>query len=370
VRTLAGKVVAFAFAFTMAAPADFNWNLPPGFPKPAVPANNPMSAAKVELGRHLFYDRRLSVNGKESCATCHRQELAFTDGRARARGTTGQVHPRSSMSLVNVAYAPVLTWANPALDSLEEQALEPMLGVEPVELGLRGHEREFLNNLKRDPEYRRLFPQAFPEKGDAYTLRNVARALAAFERTIISMRSPYDRYRWGGDLSAISDSAKRGELIFSSSERGGCFQCHGGWNFTSIRYEGRREREGGDDLRGRFFNTGVSSYPAPNRGIYEHTRRSEDIGKFRAPTLRNVAVTAPYMHDGSLATLEDVVDHYAAGGKYDHPNKSRTLRAFRLTDGERRDLVEFLRSLTDDNLLRDPRWSNPWTVAEKAGARP
>ncbi len=134
-----------------------------------------MSAAKVELGRHLFYDKRMSVNGKESCGTCHRQELAFTDGRAHAEGTTGQLHPRSSMSLVNVAYAPSLTWANPALDSLEEQALTPMLGEEPIELGLKGHEQEFLNTLRRDPLYQRLFREAFPDGGDVFTLPNVTK---------------------------------------------------------------------------------------------------------------------------------------------------------------------------------------------------
>ena len=349
--------------------ADFDWSLPKGFPRPAVPASNPMSIAKVELGRYLFYDKRMSVNGKESCGSCHRQELAFTDGRSHAEGATGQPHPRSSMSLVNVAYAPSLTWANPALDSLEDQALTPMLGEEPVELGLKGHEAEFLVALRRDPLYQRLFPAAFPEAQDLYTLANVTRAIAAFERTIVSMNSPYDRYRWGGDSSAISDSAKRGELLFSSSERGGCFQCHGGWNFSAIRYEGMPDRRGENNPAGGFFNTGVSAYLPPNRGVYERTQRSEDIGKFRPPTLRNIALTAPYMHDGSLATLEAVLDHYAAGGKFDHPNKSRILKPFRLTENEKRDLLEFLRSLTDEGLLHDPRWIDPWGAAEKVGRK-
>jgi cytochrome c peroxidase len=361
----------FALAFAIGAAlmgADFDWNLSKGFPRPIVPADNPMSTAKVELGRYLFNDKRISVNGKASCGTCHRQELAFTDGRARAEGTTGEFHPRSSMSLVNVAYTPLLTWANPTLDSLEEQALIPMLGNEPIELGLKGHEQEFLNTLRRDPLYQRLFPEAFPEAGDAYTLKNVTKAIAAFERTIISVRSPYDRYRWGGDSSAISESAKRGEIIFSSSERGGCFQCHGGWNFTTNLFEGDRDGRGAGDPRGGFFNTGVSLYAPPNRGLYEHTQRPEDVGKFRAPSLRNIALTAPYMHDGSLTTLEEVIDHYAAGGKMDHPNKSRILRPFRLTDGEKRDLVEFLKSLTDEELLHDPRWSDPWTTINRPTA--
>jgi len=357
------KRILFAAAFAQAwtgglCAADFDWNVPKGFPRPAAPPGNPMNAAKVELGRYLFYDSRMSVNGKESCGSCHRQELAFTDGRARAEGTTGQLHPRSSMSLVNVAYAPKLTWANAELESLEEQALTPMLGEDPIELGLKGHEKEFLDKVRGDKIYQRLFPEAFPGSGDFYTLGNVTKAIAAFERTIISMRSPYDRYRWNGESSAISESAKRGELIFSSSERGGCFQCHGGWNFSSITYEGSQERE--FEGEGIFFNTGVSQYPSPNRGLFERTQRPEDMGKFRAPTLRNIALTAPYMHDGSMETLGDVLDHYAAGGKVDNPNKTHILRRFHLSDADKRDLIEFLNSLTDSELLKDPRWSDPW----------
>jgi cytochrome c peroxidase len=344
------------------AAGDFDWKLPSGFPRPAVPANNPMSAAKVELGRYLFYDKRMSVNGKEACATCHRQDLAFTDGRARAQGTTGQLHPRSSMSLANVAYVPFLTWANPTLTALEEQALVPMLGEAPVELGLKGHEQEFLSAARQDTVYQRLFPRAFAGESDPYTLGNVTKAIAAFERTIVSMRSPYDRYRWGGDSSALSASAKRGELLFFSSERGGCFQCHAGWNFSSgIRFEGAPDTSMGEhDPLGGFFNTGVTAYTEPNRGIYEQTSRTEDIGRFRAPSLRNIAVTGPYMHDGSLATLEEVLDHYAAGGRMEHPNKSKILRRFAMTDADKRDLIEFLKSLTDEELLRDARWSDPW----------
>jgi cytochrome c peroxidase len=342
--------------------ADFDWKLPQGFPRPPVPAGNPMSAAKVELGRYLFYEKRISVNGKQSCGSCHRQELAFTDGRGRAQGTTGEQHLRSSMSLMNVAYVPFLTWANPALTSLEQQALVPMLGQTPIELGLKGREKEFLRALRADPIYQRLFPRAFPGESAFYTLDQVTKAIAAFERTIVSMRSPYDRYRWGGDPSAISESAKRGELIFFSSERAGCFQCHAGWNFSgTIQFEGGKKTGA---LAG-FFNTGVSTYEAPNRGLYEYTQRPEDIGKFRAPSLRNIAVTAPYMHDGSLATLEQVIDHYAAGGRIEHTNKSRILHPFTLSADDKRDLIEFLRSLTDQALLHDSRWSNPWPQATR-----
>jgi cytochrome c peroxidase len=369
-RSLAARTSAYAtllgFVIVVGlSGADFDWNLSKTFPRPAVPADNPMSATKVELGRYLFYDKRMSVNGKESCGSCHRQELAFTDGRARAEGTTGQLHPRSSMSLVNVAYVQRLTWANPTLASLEEQALIPMLGEDPIELGLKGHEQEFMAALRSDRVYRELFPQAFPGESDAFTLSNVTKAIAAFERTIISMRSLYDHYRWGGDSSAISEAAKRGELIFFSSERGGCFHCHGGWNFSGeIRFDGSESSGRENERRAGFFNTGVAVYTSPNRGIYEHTQRTEDIGKFRAPSLRNVAVTAPYMHDGSLSTLDDVLEHYAAGGKLDHPNKSRILRRFAMTNADKRDLIEFLKSLTDKELLGDPRWSDPWPAVK------
>jgi cytochrome c peroxidase len=169
-------------------------------------------------------------------------------------------------------------------------------------------------------------------------------------------------------MSAISDSAKRGEILFSSSERGGCFQCHGGWNFSAIRFEANRDRDAEGDGRG-FFNTGVTQYLPPNRGLYEQTKRPEDIGKFRPPTLRNITVTAPYMHDGSLATLEAVIDHYAAGGKMDQPNKTRVLRPFHLTETDKHDLIEFLKSLTDEELLHDPRWSDPWGNARAEESR-
>jgi cytochrome c peroxidase len=340
-----------------------------------------MSEAKAELGRHLFYDTRLSGNGTESCATCHDQERAFTDGRARAVGSTGEVHPRGSMSLVNVGYAAALTWGNPTLARLEDQALVPMFGERPVELGLQQPGTALLARLRAEPRYQALFAEAFGVEGDPFTLDHVTQALATFERTIISARSPYDRYHNERDDAAISAAARRGETLFFSQPLS-CFRCHGGFTFSgAVDFEGRRE-----DLDGRgdghvgFHNTGLYnvagalSYPPPNTGIYEFTRRAEDVGKFKAPTLRNIAVTAPYMHDGSIATLEDVLAHYAAGGRtiasgpdqgigHDNPNKSPTVRGFALSPEQREDLIAFLRSLTDESLLHDPRFSNPWQSA-------
>jgi cytochrome c peroxidase len=337
---------------------DYTWRFPAGLPQPRVPADNPMTAAKVDLGRHLFYEKRLSVNGTTSCGTCHRQELAFTDGRPRAKGATGTLHARSSMSLVNVAYNARLTWANPLMDSLEAQALVPMFGENPVEMGLAGKEREVLAGLVADEGYARRFRAAFPTDDEPVTVANIAKAIASFERTILSGESAYDKYM-RGETTALSEGARRGmELFFS--ERLECFHCHGGFNFMDASVHAGQQA-----VALPFHNTGLynedgrGAYPMTNTGIHEITGESADMGRFRAPTLRNVAITAPYMHDGSLATLEDVIDHYAAGGKARGPLISEFVPGFILTDQEKRDVVSFLESLTDPAVLTDPALADP-----------
>jgi cytochrome c peroxidase len=347
-------LVLAALGFAQAQ--DYQWNLPKGFPKPFVPADNPMTAAKVELGRYLFYDARMSVNGRQSCASCHKQELAFTDGRATGLGTTGESHSRSAMSLVNVAWSGALTWSNPEMRSLEKQALVPMFGEHPVELGLREGDR-FLPTIRADAKYRVLFTNAFPGQSDPFTIDNVTKAVASFERSIVSARSPYDRYHYYREDDAISESAKRGEVQFFDV-RLSCFRCHGGFNFTDSTVAERAPNRPVE-----FHNTGLyNPYPAPNVGIFEFTKVEADKGKFKAPTLRNIALTAPYMHDGSVPTLESVLDHYSKGGLHghDHPNKDPLIAGFTLTAQNRADLIAFLKSLTDEELVRDPRLSNPW----------
>lgn len=351
--------------------AAFDWHVPKGFPTPRVPADNPMTSVKVELGRHLFYDTRLSVNGTQSCATCHRQAQAFTDGRAVGLGATGESHTRGPMSLTNVAYSPVLTWGNPLMTSLERQALVPMVGENPVELGLAGHEAELFTRLKQVPEYQRLFPASFPGEPDAFTLQNIAKAIAAFERTLISGRAPYDRYQFGGDMTAISESAKRGEELFFG-EKTECFHCHGGFNLTeTVDFAGKAETEIEFHNTGLYNIGGTGAYPAGNTGVHGVTGRADDMGRFKAPSLRNIAVTAPYMHDGSIATLDEVLSHYAAGGRTilsgphagvgaDSPRRSGFVRGFSLSTGERADLLAFLQSLTDQAFLTDARLSDPW----------
>ncbi|MGE3617371.1 MAG: MbnH family di-heme enzyme, partial [Gemmatimonadales bacterium] len=283
-----------------------------------------------------------------------------------------EVHPRNAMGHTNIAYAPVLTWANPAMHLLEPQALVPMFGDTPVEMGLAGLDSVVVGRLRKERRYQLLFRAAFPGRGDPVSVANVTRAIAAFERTLISGDSPYDRAHSGGDPSAMSAKAKEGEELFFS-ENLECFHCHGGFNFTgSVDYVGKGLPEIEFHNTGLYNVDGQGGYPVPNTGIHEVTGRAEDMGRFKAPTLRNVAVTGPFMHDGSIATLEDVVDHYAAGGRTvvsgpnqgvgsRNPFKSPFVGGFELEPGEKEAVVAFLVSLTDSTFLRNPAFANPWS---------
>lgn len=354
-------------------PGVFRWALPDGFPLPLVPADNPMSDAKVELGRRLFYDTRLSGNSAFSCSSCHRQANAFADARNLPFGSTGQPHPRNSMSLPNVAYQVVLGWANTETRRLEDQALIPMLGKNPVELGLAGRETEMLDRLRAVPVYPPLFRAAFPGDSSPFTLDHVTKAIATFERTFVSGDSPYDRYR-RGNMSAISDAAKRGEALFMG-ERLKCSQCHSGVMFTNAaRWSGGPGPADPEFLNNGLYNIGgTGAYPPPNTGLHAITGVASDMGRFKVPSLRNIEVTFPYMHDGTVATLSDVIDHYAAGGRTiasgpnagigsANPYKSALVGGFALSAGEKSDVIAFLRSLTDSTFLTRARLSNPWIV--------
>jgi len=359
--------------------AAYEWHLPPGFHAPPVPADNPMSEAKVQLGRRLFYDQRMSTdgkgqgNGKGACSTCHLQELGFADRKDRnvAVGVTGEKHPRRAMPLANVGYFGALTWANPTLTVLETQARTPLFGAHPVELGLPEGGEPFLKVVRTDPIYQKMFQAAFPGDSGPYTFDHITRALATFERTLISGRSPYDRYRYQGDESAISESAKRGENLFFHQPTI-CLPCHGRFTFGGDPVQKANPDEPPGFFNNGLYNlTGVFSFPPGNLGIYEYTHDPQDVGKFRPPSLRNVAVRAPYMHDGSIATLDGVLDHYSAAGRTissgpfagdgsKNPNKSRFINGFTLTPEQRADFIAFLESLTDQEFLHDPRFSDPW----------
>jgi cytochrome c peroxidase len=349
----------------------FDWHLPPGFRPPPVPADNPMSDAKVQLGRRLFYDQRMSINGKGSCSTCHLQQYGFSDQKMVAVGVTGEKHVRRAMSLANVAYFTALNWANRKVKSLEEQARTPLFGQHPVELGLPEGGVPFLKIVADDAVYRGLLHEAFPGDRGPYTFDHLTKAIASFERTLISGRSPYDRYRYQGEEAAISESAKRGEDLFFHAPLK-CFRCHQGFTFG-----GSTVFQTIPDPNPEYLNTGLYnlsgkfSYPADNLGLYEFTNDPEDVGKFNPPSLRNVALRAPYMHDGSIATLDGVLDHYSVGGRTiangplagdgsKNPNKVSWLNGFTLTAEQRKELIAFLESLTDEEFVHDPRFGDPW----------
>lgn len=349
----------------------FDWGLPDSIPLPREPASNPMTEEKFELGRYLFYDSRLSVNGTVSCASCHQQDKAFSDGVDRPLGATGERHPRNSQPLVNVAWASTVTWGNPSLGTIERQILLPLFGDDPIEHGLNeANSEQVLRNLQADPAYGPLFQAAFPDQNDPLfdelAWDYLVKALASFVRGLVSFDSDFDR----GELSA---AALRGERLFNS-ERLECFHCHAGYNFSDATVDRQTSV-----TQLMFHNTGLynvdgmGGYPEPNTGRHEVTGTPSHMGQFRAPTLRNIALTAPYTHDGSVETLEDVIRNYAAGGRLKtsapnagdgrmNPYKDGFIASFSITEQEIQDVVAFLESLTDETFLSDPRYSNPWTT--------
>ena len=318
-----------------------------------------MSSAKVALGERLFGDGRLSVTGAYSCASCHVPALAFTDGRATAIGATGEHHTRNTPTLINIAYATTFGWSDPSLTSLETQHRVPMFNHTPVELGLDQVLPERLAELSADAALAPLHEAAFPQSGAQFTLEQTVQAIATYVRTLISADSAFDRYLYWGDDS-LTPEAKRGMKLFFS-DRTNCSLCHASFNLS-----GPVRQQGVTDPLPVFHNTGLYNlagtgrYPDP--GLEMHTHRDADMGAFRAPTLRNVAVTAPYMHDGSIATLADVIDFYAAGGRdieagpnagdgRVNPFKRKEIHALDLSSQEKLDLVAFLQSLTDAKYL-------------------
>lgn len=366
-------------SMALAASNAWTWALPAFFPEPQVPQANPMTAEKAALGRHLFFDARLSGNGTQSCASCHDPARAFTDGRRLAIGSTGQVHPRNAQGLANVVFHPTLTWANPALVTLEKQMEVPLFGTDPVEMGIDdSNKTEVLARFSGDAQYRRLFALAYPEDRSPVNWSNLIQAIATFERTLLSGDSLYDRHLQGKAL--LNAAQTRGmELFFG--EKAECFHCHGSFNFNDQTIHAKSRL-----VDTPFHNTGLyniggtGAFPEPNRGVFEIAQRREDMGAFRAPSLRNVEVTAPYMHDGSIATLEEVLDFYAAGGRHvkdgphagdgrANPHKNDLINQIDLNAQERADLVAFLKTLTDSGFLCNPSFANPFSNPPDCSAR-
>jgi cytochrome c peroxidase len=286
------------------------------------PRDNPYSAKKAELGRLLYYDKRLSADGTVSCASCHHPDHAFTDGKAVSEGIRAQKGGRSAPTVINRAYGFAQFWDGRA-KSLEEQAIGPMANA--IEMG--NSHVAVVKTINGIPGYRKMFQEVFGNEECDIVM--VAKAIATFERTVLSGNSAYDRFK-AGDKGALTPAQIRGKDVYFN--RAKCDQCHEGINFTA----------------NAFHNLGVGmDKPNPDIGRYEVTRKDSDWGAFKTPTLRDIARTAPYMHDGSLKTLEEVVDFYDKGGT---PNKNldERMKPLKLTDSEKKDLVEFLKALNGE----------------------
>lgn len=312
-------VAAFACA-RAAGGEEYRWNLPRGFPQPVVPADNPMNAAKVALGARLFADRRLSITGNYACESCHAPARAFTDGLPRARGATGEILPLNAPTLLNAAYNPSLGWRDSGITTLEQQMRGPLFNEHPRELGLAGQERVIERKLRADQGLVDGFAAAFPGEPAPITMDNMIRAIAAYERTLVSAAAPFDRYVFAGEHDALDATQKRGMEIFFS-ERGGCAGCHGGINFA-----GEWVDRDHPQAKAAFADTGTGE-------------------RVRVPTLRNLTATAPYMHDGRFATLDAVLDHYERLAA--DPAADARLRRASLTTEERAALRAFLLCLAD-----------------------
>ena len=368
-RLTGGLFLSLALAWPVSA-QDWARELPSHVPAPRVPEDNPMSAVKVELGRRLFYDPRLSADGNRSCSSCHQQERAFTDAKALSEGGTGLLTHRNAPGLVNSAWNATYNWAAPAVVTLERQMEVPLFGDDPIEMGVNdGNRQLILERLRAEPLYPPLFQEAFAEQVQPLNMASVIKAISAFQRSIVSVDSRYDRYLQG--RAALSGAEQRGMTLFFG-ERAECHHCHGSFNFNDqVVHAKSRVVETQFHNTGLYNIDGAGGVPFPNRGLYESTGKPQDMGAFRAPSLRNVAVTGPYMHDGSIATLEQVIDTYSEGGRVIesgpnrgdgrlNPYKSGLIARIDLSPQEKQDLLAFLKSLTDESLLKDPRFSDPW----------
>jgi cytochrome c peroxidase len=295
------------------------------------PQQNALTEARAQLGRRLFFDPRLSRTNDVACGTCHQQAHAFSDPAPVSVGVDGQRGDRNAPALVNMAWEPAFFWDGRAA-SLEEQAGKPIEN--PVEMDLPLEDA--VARVAADEGYARDFAEAY---GGAPTPETLRFALASFVRVLVSADTPYDRHLRGDDAT-FGDDARRGEQLFFS-DRAACFHCHPPGTLTN----------------GGYFNNG-SYVEGGDRGRQVLTGRTGDLGKFKVPGLRNVAASAPYMHDGSLPDLESVIDQYDRGGR-GHPSTDPQVQPLGLTPQEKADLVAFLRALTDPRFLADERFRAP-----------
>ncbi len=305
----------------------FKLTIPKGFPKPFIPEDNAMSHKRVEFGKRLFYDPILSRDTSISCSHCHKPELAFTDGLTRSLGIRGQTLLRNAPTLTNVAYQDSGLLFDMGVPTLEMQILVPVQEHKEFDFDLR----LIAERLKNNPDYVKLSRDAYQSEPNPFV---ITRSIAAFERTLISGNSAYDQFI-NGNSDALNDQQQLGmDLFFNRLQ---CVRCHSGFNFTNLTAQNNGLYEG--------------QYP-DDPGRFRVTNNEKDRDLFKVPTLRNISVTGPYMHDGSINSLFDVIDHYSTGGK-DHPNKSNLIVPFEISYSEKQALVSFLESLTDHKFINN-----------------
>ena len=304
---------------------EYKLQIPFGLEETAVviPADNPLTVQKVELGRILFFDKRLSNDNTIACASCHLAQFAFTDGQPVSAGIRGQKGGRSAPASINRVFSSMQFWDGRAA-TLEEQSIGPFTN--PIEHGFANYDI-MIAKMKKIPGYNMLFLQVF---GEDITIGNVGKAIASFQRTVLSGNSPADRFDQGQEAGAISAAAQRGLLLFRDKAR--CTKCHSGFNFTDEK----------------FHNLGIGwDDNKVDLGRYMVTKNPEDIGAFKTPTLREIARSAPYTHAGRFKTLEEVVNFYNQGG-VKNPHQDPLILPLELTKEEKQDLVQFLRTLNGE----------------------
>jgi cytochrome c peroxidase len=332
-------------------------------------SKNTINQDKITLGRYLFYDRRLSINNTKSCGTCHNPAFAFTDGYKRSLGAFADLHQRNTEPLFNLAQQKYFTAADSSIHSVFQQMNNPLFKTNPIEMGVNGAEDIILERLKKEKIYKNLFSKI----GEQITWQNIKSAIASFELNLISNNSPYDKFI-KGDKLALSESAKKGMELFNSINLK-CSSCHGGNNFSSPILINEKKDTSFYFNTGLYNTDGKGSYPNYDQGLYQFTSTLNDMGKFRVPTLRNLAFTAPYYHDGSGASLTDVIENYARGGRlikegiYKGDGKTNTykhafINGFELNATNKLDLINFLLSLSDSSFVNNTNYQNPFTEDE------
>ncbi|MFC1825446.1 cytochrome-c peroxidase [Thermodesulfobacteriota bacterium] len=365
IRHLKGMLRVGAIAATFAACVAFA--APLGLPTLPVPADNPITPEKVKLGDKLFHDIRFSTTGEVSCSTCHDRSKGFADGLPVSEGIQKLKGTRNAPTVINSAYLSTQFWDGRE-PTLESQSAQPFLN--PVEMGLKNHD-PILKIVQTDPEYKDLFKNVFGKTGKQITMDEVQKALATFQRTLIAGNSPFDRYYYGGDKKAMSPAAVRGLEVFIGQGR--CVSCHVIEQTQALFTDNRFHMIGVsanqmpknldelsaavEDVRQKGTDIAVlSNTKTSSLGRYAVTRDLTDIGAFKTSTLRNIELTAPYMHDGSLKTLEEVVQFYNNGGRLEETDPvpellSGGIRPLNLTDEQQADLVEFMKALTSPEFV-------------------